>query len=117
MENFDARFVLEGEAEGFFVAVYLDSSRELECGKERKVGLGTEKKYALSPMPSLPDPSLYFAYGGPQCRVSSPLIGCSTFITSALRGVSFCLNRGVEVGWDRTLDLRGFAYSMAVADY
>ena len=30
MEDFDAGFVLEGEAEGFFVAVYLASSRQLE---------------------------------------------------------------------------------------
>jgi hypothetical protein len=48
----------------------------------------TAKKYALSPAPSLPEPSLYFAYGGPQCLVSSPFVGCSTFMTSALILVS-----------------------------
>ena len=91
MEDFNAGFVLEGEAEGFLVAVYLASSRQLERVRwDERWGRGTEKKYALSPMPSLPDPSLYFAYGGPQCRVSSPLVGCSTFITSALGGVSLC---------------------------
>ena len=41
-------------------------------------------KYALSPGPSLPDPSMYLAYGGPQCLVSSPFVGCSIFMTSAL---------------------------------
>jgi hypothetical protein len=85
VEDFDAGFVLEGEAERFFVAVYLASKR---VAWDERWGRGTEKKYALSPMPSLPDPSLYLAYGGPQCRVSSPLVGCSTFITSALGGVS-----------------------------
>ena len=45
-------------------------------------------KYALSPRPFLSDPSKYLAYGGPQCRVSSPLVGCSILITSALSLVS-----------------------------
>jgi hypothetical protein len=44
----------------------------------------TDRKYALSPGPSLPEPSLYFAYGGPHARVSSPRVGCSILTTSAL---------------------------------
>jgi hypothetical protein len=50
-------------------------------------------KYALSPAPSLSDPSTYFAYGGPQALVSSPLVGCSIFIISALGTVSLALRR------------------------
>jgi hypothetical protein len=33
VEDFDARFVLEGEAEGFLVAVYLGRIRKLGCKK------------------------------------------------------------------------------------
>jgi hypothetical protein len=48
----------------------------------------TAKKYALSPAPSLPESGRYLAYGGPHARVSSPRVGCSIFITSALGTVS-----------------------------
>lgn len=44
----------------------------------------TAKKYALSPGPSGFPPLMCFAYGGPHARVSSPLVGCSILITSAL---------------------------------
>lgn len=44
----------------------------------------TPMKYADSPGPAADDPSLYFAYGGPHARVSSPRVGCSILITSAL---------------------------------
>jgi hypothetical protein len=91
VEDLDARGVLEGESEGLFVAVYLQEvlvrlvvKGRGKGGKEKKVGyIRTEKKYALSPAPSLPESGRYLAYGGPHCRVSSPLVGCSIFITSA----------------------------------
>lgn len=44
----------------------------------------TDKKYALSPVFSGSSSFVYFAYGGPHARVSSPLVGCSTLMTSAL---------------------------------
>jgi len=67
----------------------------MEKGTEKGEGyIHTAKKYALSPAPSLPESGRYFAYGGPQALVSSPRVGCSTFITSALGIVS----RGVVHG-------------------
>lgn len=45
----------------------------------------TAKKYALSPGSSGVSLIMAFAYGGPQARVSSPRVGCSILITSALR--------------------------------
>lgn len=90
MEDPDTRGVLKGNSEGFFVAVYLQELLVILVREEEwKVGyIRTEKKYALSPAPSFPDFGRYLAYGGPHCRVSSPLVGCSIFITSALRVVS-----------------------------
>jgi len=44
----------------------------------------TAKKYADSPGPALPLSSVYVAYGGPHALVSSPRVGCSILITSAL---------------------------------
>jgi hypothetical protein len=44
----------------------------------------TPRKYADSPGPFWEESALYGAYGGPQARVSSPLMGCSILMTSAL---------------------------------
>jgi hypothetical protein len=44
----------------------------------------TDRKYALSPGPSCFSPLICFAYGGPHARVSSPRVGCSILMTSAL---------------------------------
>lgn len=59
-------------------------------------------KYALSPAPSFPEFGKYLAYGGPQALVSSPRVGCSTFMTSALGDVSRGVERvvGVIEGWE-----------------
>jgi hypothetical protein len=121
VEDLDARGVLEGESEGLFVAVYLQEvlvrlvvKGRGKGGKEKKVGyIRTEKKYALSPAPSLPESGRYLAYGGPHCRVSSPLVGCSIFITSALNVVSSWVVGWRKGGVECTLDRRGFACSMA----
>jgi hypothetical protein len=71
----------------------------------------TAKKYALSPAPSLPELGRYLAYGGPQALVSSPRVGCSIFITSALGIVSRDVDE-IE-GWP-TLGRQGFVCSMAM---
>ncbi|KAI6761626.1 hypothetical protein HG531_002179 [Fusarium graminearum] len=44
--------------------------------------------YADSPGPFADDPSLYLAYGGPHALVSSPRVGCSILITSALHNAN-----------------------------
>ena len=80
--------MLKGEPEGLFVAVYLWRIGQLELGKEEEGYIHTAKKYALSPAPCLPESGRYLAYGGPHALVSSPRVGCSIFITSALGVVS-----------------------------
>lgn len=57
----------------------------------------TPKKYADSPGPCLPESGLYFAYGGPHARVSSPRVGCSILMTSALENSLF--NKSICQSW------------------
>ena len=79
----------------------------------------TDKKYALSPGPSVLSSFICFAYGGPQARVSSPLTGCSILMTSALSknqyGGSSCISFYMEMKSTNspTQDLPVSAYSMA----
>ncbi len=75
----------EREADGFFVAVYLGARSAAVWCEGGGVGGGlAERKYALSPGPSVASPLMGFAYGGPHARVSSPRVGCSILMTSAL---------------------------------
>jgi hypothetical protein len=67
--------------------MFVSQEREWKW-REEEGHVHTAKKYALSPAPSLPEFGRYLAYGGPQALVSSPRVGCSIFITSALGVVS-----------------------------
>ena len=61
----------------------IDRSKDREGANGEK---HTERKYADSPGLSVLSPRMCLAYGGPQARVSSPRVGCSILITSALKG-------------------------------